>query len=466
LLVDIGNAGNKNGQALTFLSNTNSFSWQLETDGRWYVTDRPSGGVELDVLPGQPLTNLPLVLNADWRIAHSNEVGTAILGGAGIFIPSHFLLYPETLKLSSGKHTVRLAVVAMAAAPYGPVRAVSNPVQVDVAPGANWRAALVGKYMPGNTLRTVQRLTGNQVSAVEILAAPSGEETDLAAAMAAWRGVPVTLPPAGLAAPVPSEPGYCWRNPKLTTLLTELKIKIATASEAEDITRLILGLFKGWTSFGDWSLKTERCEYGWIVTPSFVGPPAQVFFQGPVELIVEDGVLVDARLGGDMPPHPAGVSNRLADAAEPGWGEPVEGLSMRLQSDKPVWYLASESPGFRLSVRNLGGEVLSVPESEELGELEMDGVWYAWSDKYYGPFQSLAPGRQVDNLAVFPISSWGKEPRQFPTGAGTHKIRFALVARRDQPHRGQTIRAVSNPIEVEFRDGLAPKETVQPGSQH
>jgi hypothetical protein len=454
---------------------TNSYPWQLEVDGRWYVTDGQRspvgtnggyvevGGVLLDFESGHPWTNLPLLLNADWRTAHSNEVGTAKFGGGGFFVPDDF--HPEPLKLPPGKHTIRLAVIAMAMfAPGGPVRAVSNPVQIDVAPGAGWRAALAGKYMPGYTLRPVRRQTGNQESAVEILAAPSGEETDLASAIAAWRGVPRTLPPAALAASVSSQPGYCWRNPKLTTLLTALKLKIATASEAEDFTRLILGLFKGWTSFDGWTLKAERCEYGWVVTPSYVGPPAQVFFQGPVELVVEDGVLVDARQGGEMLPHPAGVSDRMADAAEPGWGEPVEGFSMRLQSDKPVWYLASDSPGFRFSVRNLGGEVLSVPESEELGELEMDGVWYAWSDKYYGPFQPLAPGRQVDNLAVFPISSWGKVPSQFPTAAGTHKIRFALVARREQPHHGQTIRAVSNPIQVEFRFGLAPKQAVQPVS--
>ena len=92
----------------------------------------------------------------------------------------------------------------------------------------------------------------------------------------------------------------------------------------------------------------------------------------------------------------------------------------------------------------------------------MDGVWYAWSDKYYGPFKALAPGRQMDNIAVFPISGWGKDPRQFPARAGQHKIRFAFVAGRGEPNRRQTIRAVSNPIEVEFRTGVAPKEAASP----
>jgi len=88
----------------------------------------------------------------------------------------------------------------------------------------------------------------------------------------------------------------------------------------------------------------------------------------------------------------------------------------------------------------------------------LDGVWYAWSDQYHGPDEPLFPGQQVDNLAVFPISGWGKDPKLFPAGAGKHTIRFAFTARRGEPGSRHTIRAVSNPIEVEFRFGVAPKE--------
>jgi hypothetical protein len=144
-------------------------------------------------------------------------------------------------------------------------------------------------------------------------------------------------------------------------------------------------------------LKSERFDHGWIVTSEYIGPPAQVQYVGPLELIVQDGVLADVRQQSWV------RVNRLlfkeANAVESGWGEATDGLSVRLHSDKVVWYLASEPPIFRLRVRNLGGEVLNIPESQELGELEVEGIWYAWSDKYFVGYKPLPPGRQIWHLA-------------------------------------------------------------------
>jgi hypothetical protein len=138
LLVDIANQGLRR-----FSSMTNYYPWQLEVDGRWYVADGKRtpikdgadvevGGVELEVVPGQPWTNLPLVLDATWRIAHSNEVGTAKFSGGGYWVPNDFLHVP--LKLSAGNHTVRLAVIgiSMFARDGGPLRAISNPVEIEL----------------------------------------------------------------------------------------------------------------------------------------------------------------------------------------------------------------------------------------------------------------------------------------------------------------------------------------------
>lgn len=136
LLVDIANQG-----PVRFNSMTNYYPWQLEVDGRWYVADGErtpikdgrysvSGGVEWEVVTGQPWTNLPLVLDATWRIAHTNELGTAKFGD-GYVMPADFQYVP--LKLGSGKHTVRLAVVGLPThAPNRPVRAVSKPVEIEL----------------------------------------------------------------------------------------------------------------------------------------------------------------------------------------------------------------------------------------------------------------------------------------------------------------------------------------------
>ena len=250
-----------------------------------------------------------------------------------------------------------------------------------------------------------------------------------------------------------------WRNPALTRLAPSLKLKIATPQEAEDITRMIFGLFKGEYSLENRAYKAEPWENGWVVTSAYVGPPAQVQYQGPLELILEDGILKDAREQGWWAKPFTAAS--VASASEQGWGEPVEGLSARLHSDKPVCYFV-EGVALRLSVRNLGNETISVPESQELGELEMDGVWYSywcsWSDPYFVARRPLPPGQQFDNIAVHPTGGdWRKESAPLNAQAGKHTIRFAVAARRGGPKGGQTIRAVSNPVEVEFRWGGPPR---------
>ena len=141
LLVDITNQG-----PMRFVSTTNSFTWQLEVDGHWYVSkdDDPKvtrgrnglpmieGGIamSLDLVPGQAWTSLPLVLDSAWRVAGPEDLTFQRFGSWAISYPDNPLM-----NLPPGKHTVRLAVVAdsRGAAVGGPVRAISNPVEVKVA---------------------------------------------------------------------------------------------------------------------------------------------------------------------------------------------------------------------------------------------------------------------------------------------------------------------------------------------
>src|SRR6185436_16073857 len=93
---------------------------------------------------------------------------------------------------------------------------------------------------------------------------------------------------------------YWERNPTLTALAPSLELKITTAPAAEDVSRIILGLFKGSWILDNWIMKAEPWENGWLVTPTYEGPPSQIPWQGPIELIVEDGVLKDVRERGGM----------------------------------------------------------------------------------------------------------------------------------------------------------------------
>jgi hypothetical protein len=168
LSVDIANLGLRE-----FYSMTNYFAWQVEVDGQWYTSDADMGGAELEVVPGQPWTNLPLVLDSAWRVAEPQEIGVdpGRFGNGGWGYPGK-----PPLKLSPGKHTVRLAVVAVVAGPRfagggEPVRALSNPVDIEVR--TNVSTGSPGTNATGSTSENPQSAIRNPQSA-------KGPETILA----------------------------------------------------------------------------------------------------------------------------------------------------------------------------------------------------------------------------------------------------------------------------------------------
>ncbi len=157
-------------------------------------------------------------------------------------------------------------------------------------------------------------------------------------------------------------------------------------------------------------------------------------------------------------------ANPASAKTEPGWGEPMQGLSVRLWAEKSVWNLA-QPHRFNVSVRNQGRETLSVARTQVAGELEVDGVCYARSNPIYVTFASLAPGSQFDNIPLSTVGVWRKDLNVLTAGPGKHTIRFAVLAR--QKTGGRVIRAVSNPLEVEFRwtaNATNPPVTFIPGN--
>ena len=72
--------------------------------------------------------------------------------------------------------------------------------------------------------------------------------------------------------------------PKLTAALWEYS-NVQTAQEAQDYVKLVMGLGAGPRALENWTVKAEPYGDSWLVTPTYIGPPAQVRAVGPMELV-------------------------------------------------------------------------------------------------------------------------------------------------------------------------------------
>ncbi len=149
-------------------------------------------------------------------------------------------------------------------------------------------------------------------------------------------------------------------------------------------------------------------------------------------------------------------------ADEAAWGEPVEGVSVRLRADKIKW-ATNEIPTFKLDVRNQGQREFYTVQSQESGRLEVDGVWYDWTGPIDLKGSSLPPGREYHDIPVSLGSNWKATqewrdktqapPPQIPLKLlpGKHTIRFAPEIRditvKPKP---QSNYVPSNPAEIEI----------------
>jgi hypothetical protein len=79
------------------------------------------------------------------------------------------------------------------------------------------------------------------------------------------------------------------------------------------------------------------------------------------------------------------------------WGEPVEGVQMRLAVSKAAVPRPGELPQFEFQLRNTGKETVII--SLDLSTIEIDGLTYGRSSNLFR--QTLAPGAET---GVAPIS--------------------------------------------------------------
>ena len=97
-----------------------------------------------------------------------------------------------------------------------------------------------------------------------------------------------------------------------------------------------------------------------------------------------------------------------------------------------------------------GAAQLYVAQAQELGELEVDGIWYRWAGDIEVKSSVFPPGRQYDDIRVTLASDW--RPRQgqpLQVMPGRHIVRFAAnMEPRESAGKAASLRAVSNPVEV------------------
>ena len=148
------------------------------------------------------------------------------------------------------------------------------------------------------------------------------------------------------------------------------------------------------------------------------------------------------------------------------WGEPLEGVSVRLRADKAKW-TTNETPAFKLDVRNQGQREFYAVQSQVTGRLEVDGVWYDWTGGTNLKLSPLSPGREYYNIPVSLGINWKATqewrdktqapPLQIPLKLlpGKHTIRFAPEIRditvKPKPQNNYV---PSNPVEIETWSNL------------
>ncbi|MEX0675829.1 MAG: hypothetical protein WD063_02060, partial [Pirellulales bacterium] len=174
------------------------------------------------------------------------------------------------------------------------------------------------------------------------------------------------------------------------------------------------------------------------------------------------------------------------------WGQPVEGLSLRLRAEKKLWH-GNVAPRLRVHLRYLGDRRLLTSANATLYQLEVDDVWYGANDDVSKLVEVVAPNadpfttkeipaeleieadRPAKSLPVLMDSSWRTAHANELSGAqhggsgiwlpsdlqrqplklapGKHTVRLAIFAL--PTHAGgwpTVVRAVSNPVEIEISD--------------
>ncbi len=161
---------------------------------------------------------------------------------------------------------------------------------------------------------------------------------------------------------------------------------------------------------------------------------------------------------GTPPEAPADTtSGEPADEAGAGpWGpRNEEGLQCRLRARQTTWRLG-ETPVFEADVRNAGNRSWSIARTQDVCELELNGVWYRWGSRFLAPYSRFSPGDEYDGIPISLVTSW-RVKRSFASlllARGRYTMRVVFPAEDfSGPQRGTPSRLVSNPVSFTIGDG-------------
>ena len=160
-----------------------------------------------------------------------------------------------------------------------------------------------------------------------------------------------------------------------------------------------------------------------------------------------------ACLNGTLPDLLNKLLSPVADTVPP-WGEANTGLEARLHvPDKLA--PAGRTPRLDLELRNQGKETWLLTSHPSFVEFEIDGQWYVHSSQLGEVLSSVfKPGDRTDRPIDLTLDEkWRLQDRRgevLVLKPGKHTVRAAYLLRQRGPKVQDTIRVISNAVEIEI----------------
>lgn len=131
------------------------------------------------------------------------------------------------------------------------------------------------------------------------------------------------------------------------------------------------------------------------------------------------------------------------------WGEPVEGVQVRLRAEKKVWK-SGEIPIFKAEVRNQGSRDLLVFSIKQTSKLDFDSQLYEHKE-ISAKSSPFGPGKHYTDIRVSLHNRWRttRENKGLELVPGKHIIHITVSFIEAKDMR-KSIRAISNPVEIEI----------------
>ncbi len=138
-------------------------------------------------------------------------------------------------------------------------------------------------------------------------------------------------------------------------------------------------------------------------------------------------------------------------AADPAWGEAVNGVEVRLRALKdPAEWGPGETPEFRAYVYYLEGMKARVARRQERGRINFDGQWYQQRWDRLFRVGDRGGGKPYDYTVFSLRGDWrgekGARPLRLTAGRHTLRVAFDVV----QEGSERTFTVISNPVEIEI----------------